>query len=199
MSDIAVAANGDIFVTDQLYDSGAGAIVRIDPLTGALSVVSRNFGFLGLGIGPDGDLLATGLLHQPGPAVYTLVEVDPSSGARTVLSTDGLFNGVRDVVDDGSGRLLVASPSALGSAHGAIIAVDPVTGAQSVFSSAPVNSGPYGIVIVPIPEPGTLGLLAVGVFGLASRRRVGASRARRAGGPVPPVTPSCGRSAYPSA
>jgi hypothetical protein len=42
-------------------------------------------------------------------------------------------------------------------------------GARSTFASG--VSGPYGLAFEPVPEPSTLGLLAVAMFGLALFRR----------------------------
>ena len=54
------------------------------------------------------------------------------------------------------------------SSGGSIYQFTP-SGAQSTFASG--VSGPYGLAFEPVPEPSTLGLLAVAMFGLALLRR----------------------------
>jgi hypothetical protein len=55
------------------------------------------------------------------------------------------------------------------------VRIGSVTGEQMVLN-APGFINPFGIAVVPIPEPSTAALLALGLVGLAARRSYPARR-----------------------
>ena len=94
---IAVAANGDILVTDtDTFDDFGGGVIRVDPVSGARTTVSRNAApaggpdfvdAYGIALAADGDILvadqfAFNDFHGG------VIGVDRASGARTTVSSN---------------------------------------------------------------------------------------------------------------
>jgi sugar lactone lactonase YvrE len=134
---------GDILVTD----SQAAAVIRVDPVTGAQTVVS-SFGNLvdpaGIAVAPSGAILVAEQ-HMAAPeGLPALLTVDATTGAQTVVSLGGLFESLRGVVINGVGDALVAQGD---SSLNGIIQVDPATGAQSVISSGGSFQDPTGLAL----------------------------------------------------
>jgi len=152
----------DTFVID--YDAGTGglgALFRVDPVTGARTVLS-DFGAganqgaapLGVAIESSGQILVIDPIAGTGNR-GALFRVDPVTGARTVLSDFGAGpnQGVTPfgVAVEASGQILVIDWQAGTGADGALFRVDPVTGARTVLSDFGVgaNQGvdPYGVAV----------------------------------------------------
>ena len=78
------------------FPPGAANIYRIDPTTGLLTVAFGGFtNLMDLAFGPDGALYAlqlttNGLASATGPGPGVLFRIDPKTGARTVIASDGL-------------------------------------------------------------------------------------------------------------
>jgi DNA-binding beta-propeller fold protein YncE len=165
---IAVAADGSLLVAD--YAAGPqqrGAIIRVDPVSGVRSILSRNDRPAGsvefnyptdLAIARDGTIYVvdTGTATKPAK----VVRVDPQTGARTLVSKNGSPSGGPDFIApwgielDREENLLISDPGTVGSpATAKIIRVDARTGARSLVSK---NSNPTGA-----PEFGYLGDLAL--------------------------------------
>ena len=139
----AVTLNpGDILVADLNAFGGPGAIFRVDPTTGAQTIVSSGGSFTGpagIAITPSGDLLIANA-GGPVPAPGSIIRVNPATGAQTTVSSGGyLLNPV---------CLAIAADGALfvGDLDGGIIRVDLATGAQTLVSGP---RGPGAIVIAP--------------------------------------------------
>jgi Ca2+-binding RTX toxin-like protein/streptogramin lyase len=146
-SGVAVAANGDILVTDADAFGGSGGVLRIDPATGAQATVSSGGSFTdpsGLALEADGDILVVerGPVSQPGG----IVRVDPVTGTQTVVSWGGSFVEPVGIAVEPGGDILVADLFAV-PGSGAIIRVDPATGAQTVVSSGGSFDDPYGLAV----------------------------------------------------
>ena len=145
-SAVAITASGDLFVADQ--DALGGAIIRVDPATGSQTVITSGGGFVnpgGIAIAADGSLIIADRDAR------TIVRVNPTTGDRTVISSGGLFvSPVSVAIDRATGMLVVADQDAFGapgSGPGAVIRVDPATGAQTAVSSAGLFFNPRGIAI----------------------------------------------------
>ena len=148
----AGASGGDILVADYdaFADSGGG-VIRVSPTTGARTTVSANgmppgepafANPFGIAVEADGEILvADPDVFDGGGAVF---RVDPATGARTTVSANGIpaggpsFNNPRGVTVEADGDILVADGTGL---DGAVIRVDPTTGARTTVSA---NGSPTG-------------------------------------------------------
>lgn len=171
---IAIEAGGDILVADPLAFGivggiWVGGIIRINPLTGAQSVVASG-GILrsptGIAIAGNGDILVADAGALASGAV---VRVDPLTGAQTTVSTGGTLNTPLGIALDANGELLVTTHP-LSIASRAVIRVNPLTGAQTTVSSGGSFYSPVGIAIVP-----ELGPITSNVVALPNPVAVGAS------------------------
>src|SRR6267143_2998042 len=75
---------GDILVTDAVGSGGGGAIVRIDPTSGAQTMVSQGGSLaqpVALAIEADGEIV-TANRYLPG-----VVRVDPRTGTQTIVAS----------------------------------------------------------------------------------------------------------------
>ena len=134
-----------------------GAVVRVNPRTGARTIISD----APTGSGPalvrpilNGAIAveASGAFVVPGsdPSTFdpstgrrpVLVRVDPRTGAQTIIS-DGTMGGwppgffARSIAVEATGTFVVA-----GGFPAAVVRVDPLTGAPTIVSDATTGSGP---------------------------------------------------------
>jgi len=144
---------GDIIVADET--AFGATIFRVNPITGSQTVISSGGSMdapYDLAIAANGDIIVSDPL---GLGVGAIFRINPISGAQTTISSGGFFTtgggGPRGLALDGNGDILVADPNALGGGCpvgcGAIIKVDPVTGAQTVVSSGGMFVNPWGLAI----------------------------------------------------
>jgi parallel beta-helix repeat protein len=134
---IAVAANGDLIMTDNTTE----AVLRIDPQTGAQSVITSGGNFNtpnGLALAANGDIYVADTVTKE------IIRVNPANGAQTVVSSGGSFVTPFAIAVAANGQLYVTDPGAFGGV-GAIFRVDPTTGVQSVIGSSPAGLEPWGI------------------------------------------------------
>jgi len=133
---------GQILVADLDAFSQAGAIFRVDPVTGVQTTLTQgdNFYFLqGLAIAPagtpnDGDIYVTSV--GDGASITSkLIKVDPATGVQTVISSAGNFNYPVGMAVESDGNILVVDAKAK-----LVIRVNPGTGVQTVLSDA-ANGG----------------------------------------------------------
>ena len=136
---------GEIFVADAAAaPGGLGAVIRVDPNTGAQTVLSSGGNFLdpfGIEIEADGSLVVADQNAAGGPGA--VIRVDRVTGAQTVVSSGGHFVDPHGITVASDGTLYVADRNTGGSppfnhtgnAGGALIAVQPDTGAQTMVNN----------------------------------------------------------------
>jgi hypothetical protein len=172
---LAIEAGGHILVIDaQAGFGGAGSaqgeLVRVHPQTGTRTSVS-NFGMganpgsnpTSVAVEADGQILATDEGHTSTTPLGLLYRIDPSSGARTILSdlNTGANTGRKPegVAVEADGQILVVDKHAGALTRGMLFRVDPQTGARTVVSDFGVgpNGGgdPLALAVVP-RRPATL-------------------------------------------
>ena len=121
---------GDIIVTDEDAQSGAGAIIHVNPVTGVQTVISSGGDFVNpvdVTIEANGKLLVSDI---DAFAEGAILRVDPATGVQTTVSSGGFFSTPNALTLDVSGEILVADSGADG-----VIRVNPGNGAQLLVSS----------------------------------------------------------------
>jgi len=85
--DVAIDANGDIFVADPAAFGISGGIIRVGSSGGQLEVSSEGFFVdpFGIAIAPGGDLLVAD--H----GANAIIRVDPATGAQTMVASGGFL------------------------------------------------------------------------------------------------------------
>jgi Ca2+-binding RTX toxin-like protein len=185
----AAIAPGDVLVADATF----AGLYRVDPTTGAATPFAANTDPVNatsqlfasptdVTVDPTGRILVADSAADGGPGA--VIEVDPATGKQTLISANSqpvnvgsaFFEGPSGLEVHPSGVILVVDRNAFGF-EGGVIAVDPATGQQSVFSSndQPVNAGsqlfgdtrggiavlPSGVVLVGDSGSTANGLIAV--------------------------------------
>ncbi|MGW8776493.1 Vgb family protein [Streptomyces sp. NPDC055796] len=150
---VVVEGNGRILVAD-LFSRGPGAIIRVNPVTGKQTVLSVSDSKIdplrpgGLCVAADGTIV---VVEQAGPVAEPpsarVVRIDPTSGARTVVSSGGALVSPADVAVDHEGNILVVDANAFDGFSGGVIKVDPLSGAQTVVSSGGDFDSPAAIAV----------------------------------------------------
>jgi len=153
---VALGPDGAYYIgelTGAPYPRGFANVYRFDPLTGDLAVAVSGFtNIVDLTFGPDGglyvlQLTTNGLASPTGPGPGALFRVDPVTGARALIASEGL-----------------SFPTGL------------VFGPDDSLYVSNLSTSPGGgqvLRITAVPEPSTfalLGLGLVGLFGYAWRR-----------------------------
>ena len=139
---IAIEASGNILVADAsafggLCPGGCGGVVRVNPATGAQSIVSTGGFFVdpfGIAIEADGKILVS-------DASGLLIRVHPSTGAQQIVSAAGFFASPTALAVEASGTILVDDQLS------GIIRVDPVTGTQTPLSPGGLFCGSLGLAL----------------------------------------------------
>lgn len=180
---IAIDAAGNIVVSsDRSGVPGFGIIVRVNPVTGAQTVISEGGSLSSLNaiaIDMAGNYWVTN-------GFGSIIRVNSSTGAQSVVSSGGSLVIPIGIAIDAEGRILTDSaPNPPGVSR--IIRVDPVTGSQTILSSGGALLGPAGIAVVPsqAPEPSTILPCGIGLFAVWGIRRRGRS--------LSPSAHDCGR------
>ena len=140
---------GDIVVTTAFSSTDLGLMV-VDPVTGNRTILSDNthgtgpdFTALGgVSVLPNGDLLVGDGNSFTSLGQSRLIEVDPATGNRTILSGSGVgsgpaFQAVLGGLPYGNSIVAVDSQN-----QGALLSVDPTTGNRTIISGDGVGSGP---------------------------------------------------------
>jgi Ca2+-binding RTX toxin-like protein len=152
---------GDIVVADPNAFGGNGGLIDVNPDTGAQTALSNDTisaqnlfnDPTGVAFDPDGSIIVADPNGFGGTG--GLIRVDPASGQQTPLSNNaisahGLFADPVGIAVAHSGLLLVSDSNAYGS--GAVIAVDPSTGEQTLVSNNTLSPpglfvNPFGITV----------------------------------------------------
>jgi sugar lactone lactonase YvrE len=147
---IAVEADGRLVVLNNSFDFDALAVVRVDPVRGGCSLVSRPRGALRVGAGPDPDVLsptgvaveADGRLVVVDDRLGAVVRVDHVTGDRTTVArpartgTGLLLLDPINIAVERDGHLIV-----LDSFFSRVARVDPLTGDRTVVSGIDYETG----------------------------------------------------------
>jgi sugar lactone lactonase YvrE len=171
-SDVTVDPAGRILATDTGADGGTGAVIEVDPVTGRQTLVSSNSQPVNAGSGlfaqPNGlEVLPSGVILVVDRNAFGfeggLIAVDPATGKQTVFSSnDQPVNAGSQLFGDPRGGIAVLPSGVVlvgdsGTAASGLIAVEPSTGQQSIFSndSQPVNAASafYEIPVDPLLTP----------------------------------------------
>lgn len=163
---IALDAAGHILVADVDFGgspgvSGPGAIIRVDPTTGAQTVVSTGGTFVGpvrVAVAPTGQIFVSDHgSFRTGTTIGAIFGVDPATGAQTVIYNSfggGPIQGPEGIALDATGQILVAFKGHPDfDVPDGVARIDPATGAVTVISSGGTLVGPFGIAVVPGPSP----------------------------------------------
>jgi hypothetical protein len=162
----ASAAAGDLLVSDANAFGGTGGVFRVNPATGARTVVSANFFTAGpdfsepdrLALEDDGDVLVVDEAAFGGAG--GVIRVDPGTGVRTSVSENAAPAGAPTFLDpiaivvESGGDAVIADSNAFGGTGG-LIRVDPGTGARTAVSEntapagAPDFADPYAVTDEP--------------------------------------------------
>ena len=139
---LAVEADGDILIADP----SARAIIRVDPVTAAQSIVSADPAFVPVAIAVEANgQIVVAALDLSG--VSTLVRVDPVSGARTTLTATAPYADPFGIAVDRDGSLVVAYRVGGFNIPGAIVRVDAQTGVQTPITIGGLLEAPGGLAI----------------------------------------------------
>ncbi|HEY1274646.1 MAG TPA: hypothetical protein VGF25_07040, partial [Thermoleophilaceae bacterium] len=160
----AAAAPGDILVVDP-GPPGGPQVVRVDPATGARTLVSANGAPaggpdmrrpLGIAVAPGGDILVADSQAFAGGGV---IRIDPATGARTAVSANGAPAGGPDFASppglalESDGYIVATDSGGFKGGVGGVIRVDPDLGERTVVSGPGMPSGapnfvsPFGIAV----------------------------------------------------
>lgn len=145
---------GDILVVDEGGSGVRGKIIRVDPVTGAQTVVSEG-GLLqipsGITVDAAGQILVTDSYGCGSPeAVCAVIRIDPTTGTQAVVSQFGLFTSPFGIAVDGQGQIVVTQSR---SASTGVLRVDPATGAQTIVTGEGFISDAVGVAVA---APGQL-------------------------------------------
>jgi len=143
---------GDIIVAD----IGANAIIKIDPHTGAQTIISSGglfAGALDLVLDSNGDIIVADLDSFDGTG-GSVIKVDPDTGAQTLISTGGTFVFPNGVVVGANGDIFISDFDGFEDPLiGRITKVDPAGdggtpgSAQTIISSGDPLQFTQGITI----------------------------------------------------
>ncbi len=159
---VAVESNGQILVIDYVVGTGGqGALFRVDPVSGARTLLS-DFGVganqgsdpVSVAVESNGQILVIDSIAGTG-FTGALFRVDPVSGARTLLSDFGVGTNQgfdpTGVAVESNGQILVTDPNAGTGGQGALFRVDPVSGARTLLSDFGVGAnqglGPASVAV----------------------------------------------------
>jgi hypothetical protein len=146
LSDVALGAAGEIY----LVTNGATAIETADAGTGARTPLASG-GLLGtirgIAVEPGGDLVAL-------DASFGVVRIDASTGTQSLVSSGGGIETGNGIAAAADGTLFVTLPGAGGlvTPDGAIVRVEPTSGAQSVQAIDRGIFDPFAIASVSCTE-----------------------------------------------
>ncbi len=162
---LLLESQGTILVTRTASGSDPGAILRVDPITGAQTIAFSG-GLIRspreIVYGPDGFIYlidSTALAYQcPTNACGEILRVNPSSAEQTLVSAGGELTNPFALDFDSEGSMLVTDYWANSPKGPRMLKIDPVTGAQFVFSSRLGSSADVLVMPgLPLPPPPVCG------------------------------------------
>jgi Ca2+-binding RTX toxin-like protein len=169
---VAFSPDGSFIVADPAAFGGSGGLIRVDPNTGQQAPLSSNEissvdlfeDPVGVAVAPSGALMVADAGAAGGGGA--VIAVDPTSGQQALVSSNAIsaldyFVDPFGIAVERSGAVLIAdpeTPAPVSGTEGAIVAVDPLNGAQRLVTSndgsqSDLFSDPRGIAI---ETPGTL-------------------------------------------
>ncbi len=153
---LTIDAAGDILVANTYNmggscSGGCGGVIRVDPATGAETVLSSNAMAInassqyfnqptGITIAPDGEILVADWGGTDG--LGRVIGVDPTTGKEMLISSNAMpvnassqyFDYAQGITTDAAGDIFVSDPMAFGTGGG-IIEVNPTTGKETELSA----------------------------------------------------------------
>ena len=126
---IVLGKDGALYVSER----GKRAVIRVDPTSGAETVISRGGHFIspsGIARSADGHLL---VVDQGADKV---VHVDPATGQQRLISSGGELRAPVDIAQEPGGAILVVD-----QAGDKLIRIDPRTGAQRIVAQGGLLAG----------------------------------------------------------
>lgn len=159
---VAVGRDGAIYVADQLARpdarvSAAGAVFRVDPATGIVTLVAANDRFRGLrdvAVEPDGLLLVLDRLAGGKGTLFRVSPAGPPDGNIVAFLASSAWVEPAGVVADGMGRIHVLDTAAdplVGAPDGysgAVFDVDAALTLATPLSSTPDYRAPWGLALL---------------------------------------------------
>jgi DNA-binding beta-propeller fold protein YncE len=161
--DLAVEPDGNLVVADLgVPNRRDGAVIRVDPLTGRQSLVSRGGEFFdpaGIAVAPDGQIYVVD--NRAPDDDGAVIRIDPRTGAQTLVTERSSAPGRGEldlpfgIAIERDGKLVVSnrvSPLELPllcPPIGKVVRVDPVTGNQVKVSSDGHIAWPLGLAVRP--------------------------------------------------
>jgi streptogramin lyase len=161
---VAIGSNGQLLVLNVAFPS---QIVRVNPQSGVQRILTQGGYFKSpQAIAVQGDdIYITDVATADGNfGIGRIIHVDAQNGKQTVVSTGGYLVGPVGIAVEADGQLIVGDPYTInpqsvdiadGGYDGAIIRIDPVSGAQTLLARGQGSFvNPRGVVIVPSSGPG---------------------------------------------
>ena len=146
----AFTANGKLLIADYQTFANVGAIFKVDPNTGDVSLVVTDPSFHGptdVAIGPGGHVYAVDPNMGTG-SLGAVLDIDVPGNGFDIFSQGQLFErGPLGISVLPSGRILTSSSQNLLKADGALIKVNQDTAAQSFVSHGGHLVDPYGMTL----------------------------------------------------
>jgi hypothetical protein len=182
---VALAANGDVLVTDSGAFGGGGGVIRVDPVSGARTTVSENgnppgdpafAGPVGLDLAANGDILVAGFTNMdPGGGV---TRVNPLTGARSTVSENpSPMGGPSFAFPSG----ILVEPETAGAPGGGAGPTPTGTRPRRLSDLPPLTNDDVGRVVHTAPVRGTvlIGIPAEAAPAYASRSGRGSQKGIR--------------------
>ena len=147
----ATIASGDLIVVDSEALGGNGGLFQVNPTTGAQTTISPAATLTSRFVEPMGVAVdATGHIFVAEKNAFTgnggVIEVDPTTGAQTPVTSERAFINPSGIVVEPSGDLLVVDPDGL-NGLGAVIRVNRERNEQTVVAYGGAFGNPVGIAL----------------------------------------------------
>lgn len=140
----AEAAPGDILLTDQGAGNGPGVLYRIDPDSGALSVIHSGPPFSNpFDVEFEDGRIFVSDQTAGGFADGALFRIDPGRTTPTQITPSGVFFDPGQIAVESTGKILL-----IDSGRGVLFRVDPNTGTAPAFAASSWD-GPVGVAADP--------------------------------------------------